>query len=64
VNADGNIWVAFGAGKNSVFWHINTVCFNLGEEKSIGLPFFIALLAVILLQVSLEEGKNGFRSME
>ena len=41
VNSDANIWVAFGTGKNFVFWHINTICCsNLGEEKSIALPLF------------------------
>ena len=49
VNSDANIWVAFSTGKNFAFWHINTISFNLGEDKSIGLPLFIVLLAVILL---------------
>lgn len=40
VNSDASIWVAFGVGKNFVFWHINTICSNLGEAKSTALPFF------------------------
>jgi len=40
LNSDANIWVAFGSSKNFSFWHINTIFHNLGEEKSLGLPFF------------------------
>jgi hypothetical protein len=40
LNSNANIWVAFGSGKNFAFWHINTICHSLGEERSLALPFF------------------------
>jgi len=40
VNSDANVWVAFGTGKNFAYWHINTIYFNLGQDKCIGLPLF------------------------
>ena len=40
LNSAANIWVAFGSGKNFSFWHVNTICHNLGRQKSQALPFF------------------------
>ena len=40
LNSAANIWVAFGAGKSYMYWHINTIYHNLGEERSLALPFF------------------------
>lgn len=36
------LWVAFGKGKHFRFYHINSLCRELGEEKSRALPFFHA----------------------
>ncbi|XP_071958245.1 uncharacterized protein [Antedon mediterranea] len=36
------IWVAFGMGKHFQYFNINTICHNLGEDKSRGLPVFHA----------------------
>ena len=38
LNSAANIWVAFGAGKNYTYWHVNTIC-HKGEERSLALPF-------------------------
>ena len=64
LNSAANIWVAFGAGKNYTYWHINTICHNLGEERSLALPFFTVLLDVILHQLFSERKKIGMGSME
>ena len=40
LNATADIWVAFGTAKKFSYWHINTICHDLGEEKSLALPFF------------------------
>ncbi len=37
-----DIWVAFGTGKHFCYYHINTICSNLGVEKSWALPPFHA----------------------
>ncbi len=39
---DVQLWVAFGKGKHFRFYHINSLCGELGEEKSRALPFFHA----------------------
>lgn len=39
---DMDIWVAFGMGKHFQYISINTVCRNLGAEKSMALPSFHA----------------------
>ena len=41
------IWVAFGMGKNFSYWQINTICHNLGKEKSLGLPFFHTVIPFV-----------------
>ena len=35
---EADIWTAFGAGKNFMYIHINTVCNALGRDKSMALP--------------------------
>ena len=40
LNPTADIWVAFGTGKHFDYWHINTICHNLGKERSLALPFF------------------------
>ena len=40
LNLNANIWVAFGSRRIFSFLHINTICQNLGREKSLALPFF------------------------
>ena len=42
VNADVNIWVAFGMGRSFKFISINKICASLGEQKSRSLPIFHA----------------------
>ena len=37
-----DIWVAFGTGKHLCYYHINTICANLGVERSWALPPFHA----------------------
>ena len=37
------IWVAFGKGENFRYYHINSICNNLGEKTSRSLQFFHAL---------------------
>ena len=37
-----DIWVAFGTGKHFCYYHINTICANLGVERSWALPPFHA----------------------
>ena len=32
-NPNADIWVAFGTGKHFCYYHINTICANLGFEK-------------------------------
>ena len=36
------LWVAFGKGKNSRYFHINSICSELGEDRCCALPFFHA----------------------
>lgn len=36
------LWVAFGKGKNFRYFHINSICSELGEDRSCALPFFHA----------------------
>ncbi len=43
LNSDISIWVAFGKGKSFSYWHINSICTFLGEEKALGLPVFHSL---------------------
>ena len=38
--ADIDIWVAFGAGKHFMYYHINYICHMLGEDKCLALPVF------------------------
>ena len=35
-----DLWVAFGTGKDFVYFHINEICHNLGTDKSTALPAF------------------------
>ena len=35
-----DIWVAFGMGKHFQYYHINTICQNLGEPLCQALPFY------------------------
>ena len=35
-----DIWIAFGTGKNFMYIHINDVCNDLGNDKSVALPVF------------------------
>ena len=63
VNSDANIWVAFGVGKNFVFWYINTICSNLGEAKSITLPFFHSFTGCDITSGFLEEAKRWLRKL-
>ena len=37
-----DIWVAFGMGKHFQYYHINTICQNLGEPLCQALPFYHA----------------------
>ena len=39
---EADILIAFGTGKNIRYYHINTVCGNLGRDKSRSLPAFHA----------------------
>ena len=40
INPFVSIWVAFGAGKAFTYFHINSICHSLGENKSLALPVF------------------------
>lgn len=42
VYPEADIFIAFGTGKNFRYYHINTVCGNLGRDKSRSLPAFHA----------------------
>ncbi|KAG0710799.1 hypothetical protein GWK47_022057 [Chionoecetes opilio] len=37
---DLDLWVGFGAGRHFRYYHINSVCLELGEDKCKALPFF------------------------
>lgn len=39
---DLDLWVGFGAGRHFRYYHINSVCLELGEDKCQALPFFHA----------------------
>ncbi len=39
---DLDLWVGFGAGKHFRYYHINSICLELGEDKCQALPFFHA----------------------
>ena len=41
-NPSADIWVAFGTGKQFRYYHINTICEELGRDKSMSLPGFHA----------------------
>ena len=43
LNPQAVIWVAFGMGKDFCFFHINTVCANVGNDWSQSLPLFHAM---------------------
>jgi len=64
VNSNANIWVVFGTGKNYAFWHINTISFNLGEEKSTGLPFFHSFTGCDTTSSFFRRRKKWIRSLE
>lgn len=40
--ADLDIWVGFGMSKHFKYYHMNSICQQLGEAKCRGLPFFHA----------------------
>ena len=42
VYPEADILIAFGTGKDIRYYHINTVCGNLGRDKSHSLPAFYA----------------------
>ena len=42
VYPDADIWIAFGTGKHFRYYHINTLCGNLGRDKLRSLPSFHA----------------------
>lgn len=39
---DLDLWVGFGTGRHFRYYHINSVCLELGENKCEALPFFHA----------------------
>ena len=41
-NPNADIWVGFGTGKQFRYYHINTICEQLGKDKSVSLPGFHA----------------------
>ena len=59
VNADVNIWVAFGMGRNFKFISINKICAFLGDQKSRSLPVFHALTGC-----DTTSGFNGTRAIK
>ena len=40
INPSASIWVTFGSGKAFTYFHINSICHSLGENKSLALPAF------------------------
>ena len=53
-----DVWIAFGTGRNFRYLHINAICNALGREKTIALPIFTQLLAVIQLLHCLGKGRS------
>ena len=54
-----DIWVAFGSGKNYSLWHINNICSNLGEERSLALPFFHSFTGCDTTSAFFRKGKRS-----
>ena len=57
LNPSARIWIAFGTGKAFKYLNINSISHAIGHDKSLALPIFHSLLAVILRQVSLARGR-------
>ena len=53
------IWVAFGMGKHFQYFHMNSICQCLGEEKSRGLLFFHAYTGSDTTSQFLGKGKKS-----
>ena len=56
---DIDIWVAFGMGKNFCHYNINSICRNLGEDKSRALPLFHAYTGCDTTSCFLGKGKKS-----
>ena len=54
-----DVWVAFGMGKNIQYYHMNTVCQGLGEEKCTGLPFYNSFTGCDTTSQFLGKGKKS-----
>ena len=54
-----DIWVAFGMGKHFQYYHINTICQNLGEPLCQALPFYHAFTGCDATSQFLGKGKKS-----
>ena len=57
-NPNADIWVGFGTGKQFRYYHINTICEQLGKDKSVSLPRFHAFTGCVRHLLSLVEVRN------
>ena len=60
INADLDLWVAFGTGNNYTHYSINAICAHLGEQKSCSLPVFHSLSRCATTSVFRGKGKKSF----
>ena len=60
INADLDLWVAFGTGMNYTHYSINAICARLGERKSRSLPVFHSLSGCDTTSAFRGKGKKKF----
>ena len=59
VNANVDVWVAFGMGRSFKYISINKICAALGEQKSRSLPVFHALSGCDTMSAFNGKGKRS-----